>query len=1278
MHRMLQMLPTLTLLCAVALAQESAPVTVDASPTATELLRRAEESVATNPAEAARVVQEALEKFPHKLVPWPPIQDRFRSAQAAAYAFLRATPTVLERWLREQSPIAQRELQEGRLREVVAARELTPAGLQAECQLAQHSMDEGHAEEAIAWIDRALRHPSIDAKTQAKLQRVREMIAPAPALFQALAPVATTVTEIISAQSAWQPLWSRELPTAWLARRVADIDPHIAQRTRDQLLSDGSSLVAAPRFEGDALLLADGSQVQAFDRFSGSVLWKSAAGNAVDRTPGPIGDLCVAAADSDVVIVLPGHALPEQRSNPSRILALERTSGRRLWELRLDQSQRVEFEDLFPHGEPLIMGDLVIVQGRKSNARLESAAWLLALDRMTGVIRWNISIGAAGGVRLAASRPLNSPTRLQAEDVVAATSLGVVTRIDAVSGEIRWLRRWPPPIREPRISTPAWQLPTPVADSTLIAWIAPDGISLIGLDPSDGSTLWTLPIGVGTQIGAVRTLLLDAQHIYAIGDDVVAIDRLQPNKIAWKLSEKLPSPALLIRGEVALGTLADGARALVVPTQTQLVLLQPQSGAIIGEFALDGGGNTCLQRGQLAIAGPTRLTLAMPADVGEKLLRERLAQSPDDPRRGLALVELGRAWHRATLVLDGAKASQAALQAITTTESESIRGEIVTRLLDRTLLTSLQSTEADSIIAFAGVMAKSPQQRAAVLLCVGQQAALRGHALEATQSWMKVWLDPQLRSAMIAIEPQWQINAGSLALSRLAHSATDHAEVFVSALRQLTAVGADPAALLEALREVMQLAPDPSQLQHIATSVRASAALAAFPAVSHATSALLQGDPQPVRPPIGALQSRAITLPGMLAKQSNEAIIERPLRTVLLVEPTALSLHRGEQLAQAWRLPYMDREPIVASWSPHLVIYSAAGRDDGSVTALDALTGATRFRIDRVKELFQPAPMPALSMDAIESVAHHSITCLRAGEFLLLLRGDSKMIALRLDGDGKVAWRGGESLRTVEASDSNAWGVAFVGAPLDGSDTTLHITILHALDGAPWLQAAWPNEIGSPQWIRLLPQGLLLAGEEGVAMLSLAPTLPVRWMNTDRRVRSCEERFTIAPWVIVKDKSSESLTAIALADGSIQSAFLSLPSLAPSDGVASVERVDNMLLTLRMARVAQHAIDGLLQGIDAVAVEHRFDQFTVTQDSVVVADFGDREIQLAENQPSAILLRQFSLQQGLRSIAAPVAVRLLGARLESLDAVNDWVLLGCDDRTFAVPAPMQQPEIDPR
>jgi hypothetical protein len=468
------------------------------------------------------------------------------------------------------------------------------------------------------------------------------------------------------------------------------------------------------------------------------------------------------------------------------------------------------------------------------------------------------------------------------------------------------------------------------------------------------------------------------------------------------------------------------------------------------------------------------------------------------------------------------------------------------------------------------------------------------------------------------------------------------------------------------------LAATPAQRERLQSIARSAAVVQAAPGLREGIDVLVQGEPQPVRANIGLMESSARTLPGMLARQSTEAEIERPAGSVLLAEPTAISLRRGPALDAVWRVPFIEREPVVASWSPALVIWSQSSRDNGSLLALDPETGVTRYRIDRVADLFDPLPVTADATDRSEA---RVITTFRAGSRCIFARGDGALVAVPLVGDGTPAWKVREDVRVADLVDSNAWGVAMVGivGATDAADGVRRISLRHVTDGTPWLQGDWPIELGQPRWIRLLPQGVLLAGEEGMAMTSLAPELPVRWLQLDRRLRNSEDGLISSPWVVVKDRSSESRAAVALSDGAIQSAFLGLPSATGNDPVATVERVGDDLIALRMGRIAEYGLDGALIGMDAVSGEHRYDVMCATRDSMIVADLGDREAQLAEAQPPTVLLRQFSLPQGLRAMAPPLAIRLGTARVERVDAVDGWVLVGCDDCTFAVPAAANTP-----
>ena len=425
--------PTTILLCLLglvtaAIAQESAPVTVDASPTAAQLLQQAEAAAEANPAEAARLAQEAVDRFSGKLVPWPPEPDRFRGVTAAAESFLRAHPPVLARWLAAEAPVADRQLQDGQLFELATRRALAPAAAAATMRLAQTALDSGRPSEAGEWLDRALRHPDLPPAERARVQAAREVLA---ARWKRESPAAGPGSREASAIETWQPLWIQPLPTAWIERRVRDMDPGIAAQHRKAALADGSSLLAAPTFHDGEVLLSDGVQAMAMDRFAGSELWSTAIARPEAPPAGPMGDLGEIVVGGVEAVTLPGHALTDARWGPASVLVLDARDGQRVWDLRLDRAASELLAELFPHGRPVIRDDVIVVQARKSNNRLESAAWLLGLDRPERRLRWSVPLGAAGGLRLAASRPLGSPVSLDG-DVVTEFN-GVTLTVDRMS-----------------------------------------------------------------------------------------------------------------------------------------------------------------------------------------------------------------------------------------------------------------------------------------------------------------------------------------------------------------------------------------------------------------------------------------------------------------------------------------------------------------------------------------------------------------------------------------------------------------------------------------------------------------------------------------------------------------------------------------------------------------------------------------------------------------------------------------------------------------------------
>ncbi|MSR33669.1 MAG: hypothetical protein EXS12_02535 [Phycisphaerales bacterium] len=1270
-------------------AQESAPITIDTSPTATELLRRAQEASANNPNESARVLQEAVDRFPNKLVPWDNSSDRFQNTIDAANRFLLTNNTVRESWLRAESSTAQRRLDQGEVLQVAELRALTPAGLQAMFTLAQQSLDQGSTASALHWIDKALRHPALAPAQKKLLEDAKRDIALANISSRVIWE-ASTANEIGAQQpnevTAWRPLWSVWLSETWLNRSIAELDPQAVLVAQKNAAINGSALVAKAQFTSDGVLIAEGATVRLLDRLSGAERWQHVVGLPQDRTILAPSDLSVAVPAGDLVITLPGQALADQRSGAqSRITALSIQTGALQWEVHLDRLGRSEFSELFPHGDPLILEEVVIVQARKSNSRLESAAWLIALDRTTGAFRWANSLGAAGGVRLAVSRPLSSPTQFNG-DVIAATSLGVVARIDASNGHIVWLRKWSAPLREPRNANPAWQLPSPVVANDRVFWIEPDQHTLVCLSAQDGSTTWSAMLGVSEQLPAARALLADHERLYLLCEDVVAVDITDPRKTLWKLSEQL-NERIAVRGECTLGTDAHGRPILAVPFENQALVLDCTNGHVLGNLPLKAGGNLALQDGQLVVVDAQYVLLAMPANEGERLLRARFSENPKNPRNGLALFEFGRAWLRGELMLEGAIAMTNAINP-GDPQSNALLDEMLEKILAVLGMKEVDPNVRAQFLAIAKKYARSPSQQAAVALRVGDLAAAQGQLQEALEQWIALLESKEMRYEIVGNAPR-RTSAKVAALERmLAYPQTSTMQLrkraFENAVAQMRQC--DSWSFINAVNMAALLACTPDAAHVMLQEAAARAQKMGWSEAEQMCMAMNSSDtaatswphmPNAINlPKLGVPLLPATTFTGRLLAMDPQAQLEQTRAAMLFAEPTSLFLRSSDNLSIVWRINIEERNPIVMAMAENIVLWCLQSLQDGALVALNPKDGASAWRIDSVAPLFQERRLADLKL-VLDNQSAGALVCLRAGPVCALVRDDGEVIGVN-NATGSTRWKFSSPIHAVDAVETSFDLVAIAGREIatneDLTQNPALIQLISAHTGAVVCQRDVPEEWGRIRWVQIQPDCLLIATDEVIAALELAPNLPTRWSQTDRRYKDSPPAQVAGSWCLLRERSGNT---VSLDMGTGQASMLPF-AIAPSGGssinmksaVVSYRPFHGQWFVLRPQRLSLHSNDGSLQGADAVAIERRYESIILGQDTVYVVDSARSSIVDDQSSGFAYLLREFLPSEGLRSAGPPISLRGAFGRIARTDAIDGWIFIGGDDKTIAIPTPL--------
>jgi outer membrane protein assembly factor BamB len=767
-----------------AVAQQENPVYVDDSPRAWELFQLARDQARANLSEAARLYQELLDDYALKLLPVSDTaDDHFVAVRARVLTELMGSERLLERFRLTETAEAQRLVEAQQWERVALTRSLTEPGLEALLRLAQDDLESARFHSALDRLWQAVDHPDLVGRrlahcwymigaaaayldlpdplaeaNQALGAQGQEGVALRAQLERLVAAVSRPPDDIVTpfdptgsadlGRLVAQPIWSIDLDETPLSRRL--LDPLIGERpsnhAADQMRRSGAHLTAAPKVAGSGVFVNEGRIVHAVDRFTGRPLWppfvERQSPGGMERGSRQIADLTVVAMSGSSLVTVTGHAYADAARSERTVLCLDVATGRLRWVSRIDRlSSSDELDGMFPYGAPVLGEGMVFVAARKVSRQLLTSCYIIALGLADGRLRWVRHVASSGGIRSRFARPFSTIV-LHDGDLAVATAIGAVARIDATSGQTRWLRRYHPPLSPYLAERRPWEVSGPVITSRGVVAIRPDHRRVILLDWRTGDDIEDASATARDGWNSPRYLLADDRMVYAVGAEIRAFDLEALGQPSWQFPGPLPlaeAPAPLddhdveIRGRVQL---VEGA--LVVPTVNGLLILDGDTGDVMQRVDLDAIGNPLATGPQLILAASDRLQAYMPLDRAQQMLRRQIAADPADPAPALALMRLGVRVRDLDLALE---AAQLAIQAID--EGPPVEGlgqprrelfEILLELHYGRVPETLEQGEA--LYAMIGVVAREPRQRVAYLLAYGDWLSdhALGSAVEAYQA----------------------------------------------------------------------------------------------------------------------------------------------------------------------------------------------------------------------------------------------------------------------------------------------------------------------------------------------------------------------------------------------------------------------------------------------------------------------------------------------------------------------------------------------------------------
>lgn len=508
-----------------------------------------------------------------------------------------------------------------------------------------------------------------------------------------------------------------------------------------------------PVVDSGELFFQDNARIYAFSLSSGLPLsqWlQSYPANprgvfSIPANPLPSGvPLGLTVTERHVVSVLGQNANPwiyfgnpNNQENQSRVVCLDRSSGRLLWsattsKLKLPTEQSQISQGQFC-GMPLVQNDTVYVPVRANRGGQFEEVYLVALRLVDGGFLWstyiastastNAVIDAETGMPLSAFTPMLS---LADDRVYVLTNVGAVACLDASDGKILWLNTYPRSqtvsprnaagahrflARRQSVRKPFTQDPPMIVNGKL--FICPSDSDLIFVcDAVSGQILKHIPRHLESPRFEPADMMLAV-----IDDQLILGNRSTLFSIPWKTFD--PTKKLLENGGkyrtfdhpsgsgksdlVICGRPFVTADRIYVPIASNLYRMSIREWRVEDSYPSSGTwdaseeapGNVLATPDHVIVAADSRVTVYTDLAVATAKLDQQIQQSPSDPEPYLKYAELLLAGANPRLAID--RLDQA-IQCLKRDGSDpSTRTDLRNRLFEITCGFAVKLQRSDSV-----------------------------------------------------------------------------------------------------------------------------------------------------------------------------------------------------------------------------------------------------------------------------------------------------------------------------------------------------------------------------------------------------------------------------------------------------------------------------------------------------------------------------------------------------------------------------------------------------
>ncbi len=784
---------TLSPLTALAHAQGSNenPAYIADSPRARDSITKIPQLVAQdNLPEATRLVDEIMRTLGGQLVESKEFDSIYVKVRQRLHTLLHDSPSLLEHYRMIITPQAQSLLDDGEYIRVHREMWFTEPGLVASLRVAQMQIENARFFDARRTLVALLDHPDAEhhASNAAALATelsgyIKPLAFPQHMSITGLisqwarlaniepvrSPVFHALPEVEKEHTSlqWNPqpfgLASPRLDSV-LPRKMqqADLTPIIEINTTDParvLQRSGAIQRTAPWTlpvaYGKNIYTNDGFTISCFDRFTLRLIWRhthdpgDSTLESSTLTRARLGrlleDSSTVTVDRGVVFASPGFARTGNTSNEGQIIALDASTGNKVWSKDLDMLDPT-LVGTRARGAILVDGDTVIFEARKNirQQRLVSMI-LVGLDRYSGELKWTQPIGSAGALPFQQSGTIAQSGLLANGIVYWSDSIGLLTAVETDTGNLLWVRRLESPELYTRKASPVWAATAPLMIGGKLFVLSPDN-RVHMIDPLDGHLITSR---IPQPAGQVQYIVAVGKYVACVGESAISF---YPSD-NFVTGEPLRTEPLVVNESNIRGRVLPIGNALAVPMESSVIMLNSQDLEASWSIPLDSTGNVLALDGQLIIVDDSHLHNYLSWETASQILTEQI-EVHNDAHAAITLCELARNANQIDQILPPVDMAIQIAKSRPLDERTAIRSRLFDVLLamvapkDSNDRSVLDRTVVDQLLKRMGTLASSNEQLVAHRIALGSQHTVHGDYALAINAYQDILISDALRATM--------------------------------------------------------------------------------------------------------------------------------------------------------------------------------------------------------------------------------------------------------------------------------------------------------------------------------------------------------------------------------------------------------------------------------------------------------------------------------------------------------------------------------------------------